>query len=425
VKDIKELVAALKLTGAALGKDPSKVTMKELEANGVSERQTRKFGSLPAIKKKFFPESDKSLADVKETNLHNSYISKLENAVGSKELFERQILSLLEKNIKTIKCAPLKSSSFKKYSTKDSVDREVVVSLNDTHYGAIVKSEEVNGSNVFNWEVACRRTAFLAQQVVEYKAHRRSEVKRLHVILNGDMLQGVIHDLTARTAELLVNQQVGAMLINFIAYVSSAFPEIVVHAISGNHDDSPHRREGHRVTSHKYDSNVTPVYAALSAAFRGNANIKFNFPKGLHLDVNLLGGRMLVTHGDTLFSKQLGNPSTNLNVKGLSDAINRFNTGEITKGKALIKLVLFGHVHNYVNFTTFDGVNVYVAPSLSGIDSYAHSLGINTNQIGQVIFESTKKHIMADARLVDLSEADNDKSLDAIIPVYKNQLVVK
>lgn len=421
-KPVEEIKKAIQTIAKRNGVRPQEVTKLDLVDEGVAEWELRKVGGLKALMKACFPESDKNLKEISRLKEINSYIGSLEALVGKKQSVEELVQEVMLKNIKPIKVP--KAYKFKK---KGKLEREVVVSINDVHFGAIVNPEEVGGSNRYDWEVACRRMAYLAKQVGDYKIEKRGETKRLHVVINGDILQGVIHDLTARTAELLALQQVGALhiLIYFISYVSQFYEEVVVHGISGNHEDSPHRREGGRVTSHKYDSALTPVLAGLSASFRNEKRIKFVFPKGLHCDVQLPGGRMLATHGDTMFSKQLGNPSTNLNVKGLSDIINRFNTGELNKGRDLVKLVLMGHVHNHVNFTTFDGIKVYIAPSLSGIDSYAHSLAINSNQTGQVIFESTKNYILGDPRLVDVLAADNDKTLDKIIPVYKNELVVK
>src|SRR5258708_40174716 len=88
-----------------------------------------------------------------------------------------------------------------------------------------------------------------------------------------------------------------------------------------------------------------------------------------------------------------------------------------------VKLVLFGHVHNFAHFITSDGVEVYIAPSLSGTDGHSFgSYNANTNTIGQVLFESTPKFILGDSRLVRLKEADNDSTLDELIPIYHNSL---
>jgi hypothetical protein len=313
---------------------------------------------------------------------------------------------------------------FKVKVKKGGLHREVVVMLNDTHYGLIVPKKEVGDVNEYDWKQACRRSAYLAQQVVDYKIEKRQEVEVLHIVINGDILNGVIHDLTARTSELLAHQQNGAIhiLTHFIAYCKQNYKKVVVHGTSGNHDDSIHRREGGRVISHKHDSNLAPVYFALSAIFKNEKDIVFNIPDGMYAEINLPAGRCLATHGDTMFSKQLGNPGKSLSTESLSVAINKYNTGEISIGKEPFKLYLYGHVHTHASFTTYDGTKVFIAPSLSGLDIYAKSLAINNNQTGQVIFESTPKHILGDVRLVQVTEADNQKELDNIIPTYKNSL---
>lgn len=417
---LEQLLEKLHVISRALKKPISELSMRDCTQNGVSERQLRNFGGLPKIKKAHFPNQNKDLAEVLSLSQQASYITKLEKQLAERKLTEELILSSLEKFVTPVELP--KVGAYK--PKKGGLEREVVVSLNDCHYGLIVDPQEVNDSNKFGWQEACRRTALLAQQVADYKIEKRDQVKRLHVILNGDIVQGKIHDLTALTSDLLVMQQIGAahILTHFIGHVAQHYPEVVVHGISGNHDDNLHRREGGRVTSHKYDSVLNPVFYAVSLAFRNNKNVRFNLPKGLHLDIDLPGGRLVATHGDTLFSKQLGNPGTNLNIKGLSDVLNRWNQAELSKGKPQAKAFLFGHVHNFVHFKTFDGVQVYIAPSLSGIDGYAHSLAISHNNTGQVIFESTKNHIIGDPRLVEMTCADNNKELDKIIPTFNRLL---
>jgi hypothetical protein len=418
----QDIVDTIMSISAVLEIEPTKVTLKDLAEAGISERQVRNNGGLDLIRKSSFPNSEKNLKEVVRLKADRNYVSKLEKQVGLAQLSEEKMVEVLKKVIVPIKSLP----KFKKASKKKvKVKRELVAMLNDFHFGLIVDSDEVNGTNKFNWEIAGRRTALFAQQVADYKIEKRHETKKLHVVINGDGIQGLLHDVQSKNQELLGIQQNGAMhiLTYFIGYVSQFFEEVEVYCNHGNHEDAIHRREGGRITSHKSkDSFMTPVYYGLSLAFRNIKHVKFTISKSLHVDINLPAGRAAATHGDTLFSKQLGNPGSSLNVKGLSDALNRWNSGEIEKGNKKVKLWLFGHVHSHSEFTTFDGVRVMIAPSLSGVDSYAHSLAINHNQIGQMIFESTEKHMYGDSRLVNLLDADNDKSLDKIIPLYKGEL---
>lgn len=416
-KDIAEAILHLSQN---LAKPIEKITLKDLQEYGIAERQVRNNGGLAKIKSAYFPNEEKHLTEIKKLNDQNIYIKNLENSLSKKQLTEQLITETLNKLIAPVKIPKAIEIS----KSKKSKYREVVVSINDTHYGLIVDPKEVGGTNKYGWQEACRRTAMLAQQVAEYKIEKRGEVKKLHIVINGDIVQGKIHDMTALTSDLMVMQQIGAIhiLTHFIGYVSQFYPEVVVHGISGNHDDSLHRREGGRVTSHKYDSVINPVYYALSVAFRKEKAISFNFPKGLHIDLNLPGGRAVFTHGDTLFSKQMGNPGSNINVKGLSDVINRWNQAEISKGNKAANLFIFGHTHTYCNFRTFDGVQVLILPCLSGIDPYAHSLALNHNTADQGIFESTPGYNMGDLRVVNLLDADENKEFDKIIPIFTRDL---
>jgi hypothetical protein len=416
-----KVIAAILACAKDLNITPAQVKLSNLMAKdyGITEWDIRKLGGIDLVKKSNFPFEEFELGEINKSKKERTYIAKLERAVGEKIAYEE----MLSDHFAKLEFPKLSKPKLKPHPTVEN--RHVIVSLNDVHFGAIIDSEEIGGVNNYGWVEASRRTAFLADQVVQYKIQHRDEVECLHVIFNGDMLQGIIHDLTARNSDLLALQQNGAIhiLANFLNYVKQFYPKMEVYATTGNHENMLHRREGgHRVSTHIYDSHVTPVYYALSLMFHNDPTVNFNLSKGLYVDCMLPAGRLLITHGDILFSKQLGNPGTAINVKNLGEAISKFNAGEISRGKPRVKMILFGHTHVQANFTTFDGVQVYIAPSMSGIDNFAASLALNHNNVGQVIWESTQNYIFSDARLVDLLKADNDKSLDKIVPVYNRGL---
>ena len=419
---LEKVIEGIRLTAEKMGIHPSEVTKAHFQkhVDNVSSWDIREVGGIAAVKKSHFPIVTKDLVTIREQKETAKYISDLEKKIGDKEHFEREIL----KNINNI----VTPKTVKAYTTpktkKKKMHREIVMMLNDVHYGLRVDSVEVGGVNSFDWKEAGRRTALFTKQAIDYKADKRDEVECLHVILNGDIVQGIIHDLTARTAHLLVHQINGAVhiLSHMITHLASNYKKVVVHGVSGNHDDAVHRREGGRVLSHKYDSYTNMVYYSLSAMFRDQSNVDFNFPKSLYGTIDLPSGRICYTHGDTMFSSALGNPSKRLNTSSLGDLLSRFNMGESEKGNPKIKLFMFGHVHSHAELTTFDGTRVMVAPSLSGVDAFASSLAINHNQIGQIMFESTKDYLIGDKRLVELTNADDDSKLDKIIPVFKNEL---
>lgn len=406
---------------------PQEVNKKHITAleNGPSNWELRKAlagSSIGAVQTRFFPITEKQLVEVAETTEYNNKVKSLENKLANREYFETKLLEAIDKHIKPL--PKIQQKKFKPTSTKQ--ERQLVVMLNDTHYGLLVHPDEVNGVNAFGWEQACRRSAMMLKETLNFKAHNRDQVTKVNLVLNGDLIQGIIHGLMYQQMEKAVFQFNGAVhiLTHIINMLAQEFKEVEVHGMCGNHEDQPHKREGgKRVNSEKYDSYSNMIFFALSSAFRNNSHVHFNVTKGLFLTMNLPGGRAGICHGDTLFSRALGNVGANINVKNLSEEIRKFNEGEVSRGKTPIKLFLFGHVHNFANFITNGGVEVYVAPSLSGTDGHSHgSYNANSNLIGQVIFESTPKFIMGDSRLIRLQDADNDVSLDDLIPVYKNSL---
>jgi hypothetical protein len=420
----KIIAELIKRTAKELGKNPHEINKSQLlkADTNLTDWTLRGLGGLQAIKERFFPVTTKDLVEISETKDVNLYIKQLEAKVATKESFQQKLLLSVQSSLKPLpKIVPKK---FKPSSIEQ--ERQIVLMLNDTHFGLIVHSDEVNEVNSFGWTQACRRTAMMLKETLNYKVHNRNQVSKVHLILNGDLIQGVIHGLQMDQMEKSIYQVNGAVhiLTHLIAGLAQEFKEVEVHGICGNHEDALHKRDhGKRVASEKYDSYANIIFYALSAGFRLSDQVKFNFTKGLHLSIDLPAGRALVAHGDTLFSRALGNPGTVLNVKALSGAIREWNAGELAKGRPPAKLLLFGHVHSYASFITPDGVMVYIAPSLSGTDGYSHgSFNANTNITGQVVFESTPKFIMGDSRLVRLNDADNDSNLDSLIPVYKNSL---
>lgn len=420
-KYVKEVVSGLKKAAKLLEKHEQDVTKKELADVGVTDWTMKHSGGITSIKNAYFPLEEKDLAGIYETKNNKAYISKLESIVGKKEFQEQTLAKEITKVLKTL--PKIKAQTLR--STKKAVlKRELIAMLNDTHIGLIVDPEHIGNTNGIDFKECGRRFAFFMKEVVNYKPHARHETKKLHIILNGDILAGIIHGLETKTIHLLTHQIAGAIHIigHAIAHAAKDFQEIEVHGIAGNHDRVIHKDNGKRPVAEVFDSYANIIYFALSAMFKDNKQISFNFPKTPYGFINLPAGRAMYAHGDHVFSKAIGNPGRAINVKALSESIKDFNAGEVAKGNQPVKLLLLGHVHVFCHFITNDGVEVYIAPSLSGTDDFSHSLTINTSFIGQAILESTNNFILGDSRLVRLKDADKDASLDNIIPEYKKQL---
>ncbi len=383
------------------------------------ETTIRRKGGWSKIKNTYFPEQEKDLKTIHNLKKTGSYVSKLENVVGEKLNIEALVKDVIAKlDVKVNKKKPVK----RKKSYGEKVD--LVAILNDLHIGQKIDPEEIGGLNKFDLQEAARRVAMFVKEVASYKDYKRDQVDTLHLGLNGDLAAGIIHGVTTHSQHLMVHQMNALLhiLSNALEYLRQDFDKIKVYGIAGNHDRMIHKEHGKRAINEVYDSYANIAFYALSAIFKNNKDVTFDFPKTPYAFMELPAGRAMMAHGDHVFSKALGNVGKSINVAGLTNAIRDFNNGEIAKGNKPIKLLILAHVHCFAHFITVDGVEVYVAPSLSGIDMFAHSLTINNNMCAQVVFESTPKFILGDSRLVRLQDADSDSSLDAIIPVYNKEL---
>lgn len=416
----QELINDIAKVSEATGIPVEKLSISNYTNNGgqFGESTFRRKGGWAKIKSTFLPDTEKDLGNIHALKQQASYVAKLENKVGAKLNIEEMVKEVISKL--DVKITP--SKKLKAVKSKDQV--HVVAMLNDVHYGLIVDAEENGGLNSYDFKEAGRRTALFVKEIAEYKVHKRGQVEKLHLIINGDLLEGVLRGGQGNEQHLLTHQINGALhiLTHAIEYLSKEFNEIELHCIAGNHDRMVHKNMGQRPTAEIWDSYANIVYYALSAVFKPNKSVTFNIPKTPYGFVNLPGGRLMYLHGDGIWNRQIGSVGKTINVANMNTAIREFNSGEVAKGNEPVKMVLVGHTHSYAHWVSPDGTEICVAPSLCGPNGYAHMLNINNNLIAQIVFESTSKYIFGDSRLVRVNDADKDASLDSVIPQFTKEL---
>lgn len=419
---VEEMASDIALVAAKNGLDPqelSELNYYKLDGKFRSKRTWQRKGGFAKIKATLLPDHDKDLKTIVKLGQAGSYIGKLEKTVGQKLNIEEMVQEVI-KGLK-VKIQPQK----RQVSNKELKDKvQMVAMLNDVHYGMVVDGDENGGLNSYNWKEAGRRTALFIKEICNYKPHKRKQVEKLHLVLNGDIIEGILRGGQGNEQHLLTHQMNGSIhiLTHAIEYLRKDFNKIDIHCLAGNHDRMVHKNGGQRPTSEIYDSYANIIYYSLSTIFKADKNVNFFIPKTPYGFIDLPAGRLMYLHGDGLWNKQIGNPGKSVNIGTISSAIREFNAGEISKGNKPVSMVLIGHTHGHANFQTSDGVEVCIAPSLCGVNGFAHMLNINHNLIAQVVFESTKDFIFGDSRLIRLNKADNDKSLDSVIPLYNKQL---
>lgn len=289
--------------------------------------------------------------------------------------------------------------------------REIVALISDTHFGMTIDPDEVVGQQ-YNWQIAARRMARYVHQVSMYK-HMHRKGTPLRLILNGDIIEGKIHN-DDNGVDMLATQIDGARQIFTAAidYLRHFFDDIIVECVTGNHSRWPFKGPG-RATAQKYDSAATTVYRGLEAIFRDAPDVQFNIPKTPYNTFKLCGvHRAFVTHGDTVF--HVGAPGKSVNVEKITRQIFTIDTSKLFNEP--VAVTMLGHYHFPLWCKIENGSDLIINGCASGVNAYAQSLGIFAGRPMQLVFESTDEYAVGDCRMVDLAPADQEAILDEIIP---------
>jgi hypothetical protein len=419
---VEYIASEIRRVAASKGVDPYFLTKADILANSnVSEWKLRSVGGLSGVRKAKIPQSGltQDLAGKREVAINKAYVSKLERELGDREYFVDALGKKVESALAKF---PIKISNLKKPKHKPSkkkVQREIVAMISDTHFGLKVDQEEVP-FNKLDWQIASRRMGLFAEQIADYKSHHRGSTPRLRLCLGGDLGQGVIHMDDSGT-DLITFQFIGItqILTQMIDYLRNHFNEILVECTPCNHLRQTYRTPK-RALKQKYDSYATMIHFALQAAFRSAPDVTFNVPKTPWTEWDMLGHRVFMTHGDTVF--ETGNPSSSINIGRLTEQINNLNAN--VDGKKF-SVVMVGHMHTPLKILLKNGVWLIMNGTGSGIDAFAQSIGFFNNYPTQIIYESTPEWPVGDFRVIGLSNADSEAKYEKIVKPYDYSLILE
>jgi hypothetical protein len=227
---------------------------------------------------------------------------------------------------------------YKPLTSKKPINRALVLTLSDLHYGADISQQET-GFQDYGVVQEARRTAEVIRQTINYKPHYRANTA-LYVNLLGDLIQHKLHDPQAAAPMAEQITRAIHVLSQALAQLGENFPQVIVECATGNHgrDLSRHQQ---RATSGKWDSIETVIYYALMKILAPYKNIKFNIPKTPFNVYDVLGHKIFTTHGDTTLKP--GNPGKSLNISSMENQINKINSS--LKDLEEIKVAIVGHTH--------------------------------------------------------------------------------
>ena len=236
---------------------------------------------------------------------------------------------------------PLPSSS--------DFDREGLLILSDLHYGVFNQ----NYWNNFDNNEFLRRLNRLITKTIEHSISNK--VNTIHVFLAGDLINGLIHQVTRiNNTEDAVSQtmRVSEYLSEAINRLANEIDNVKVYNVRGNHD---------RVTPNKKDeiakesfNDLVPWW--LKERLRGTFNVEFMENK---YDDEIIVADIA---GYTVFG-----------VHGHKDKVNSVAQNLAMMIKKFPDYVVMGHTHHHEENETHE-VEIIVNSSFSGVDDYAKDI---------------------------------------------------
>lgn len=346
---------------------PSNVNLAMLKAQdeNVTEWSLRQFGGMSGIKK-YFPITDKDLAEIKKQKDIQSYINKMEKQLGDQINFEEQVLKTIRIAIERLDPPIYQIPKFRPSLNKKNMTMELM--LSDIHFG---KKSESFDLSVLKTRLSKLKDVFLTE--MQYKKDQGYNVERIILSLLGD----IIESYTMHGSESSLSCEFGNPRQIYTA-IKVIFDEIMlpiartgikidVPAVCGNHD----RTEVHRTYNNPGENYMTwIIYNCLKdyCELAGLTNVKFDIPIGGFTTSEIYGHVILFEHLDNLKSTAKGS---------LDDLI----TDRSKQLGIQIKMLRGGHWHEYV---CYERGRAIINESVCGQDSYAKVKGY-ASTAGQTI----------------------------------------
>lgn len=346
---------------------PSNVNLAMLKAQdeNVTEWSLRAFGGMTGIKK-YFPITDKDLAEINKQKDVQAYISKLEKQLGNQINFEDQILKTIR--IAVERLDPPKQQIPKFHPKLQKKNMTIEMMLSDIHFGK--KSESFDLSVLKN-RLAKLTEVFLTE--LKFKQDQGYNVERILLPLLGDIMESyTMHGSeSSLSCEFGNPRQIYTAIkvlfdVVFLPIARTGI-RIDVPAVAGNHD----RTEVHRTFNNPGENYMTwIIYNCLKdyCAIAGLSNVKFDIPIGGYTTTEIYGHTILFEHLDNLKSTT-------------KNALDELITDRSKQLGVQIKMVRGGHWHEYV---CYERGRAIINESACGQDSFAKVKGY-ASTAGQTI----------------------------------------
>lgn len=240
--------------------------------------------------------------------------------------------------------------------------------LSDTHYGEVVRPEEMGNYNKFDLAIAEQRTERFFRRLIRVARDYFAGVKYDGIVLalGGDLVSGDIHEELVQTNEISTNETVlwaVPRLAAGIEMLSKEFGQVHVASVPGNHgrDGKIPRYKGR--SAHNADTLIAHLVAR---QFQGSANVTFDVPRSIDATFKIYDFTFALEHGEELQKKFAGNAEIGA-LGPLMRGTNRTKVQRAAEGTK-IDYCIWAHFHQLLDLP---GRGFIANGSLKGYDEYA------------------------------------------------------
>lgn len=263
---------------------------------------------------------------------------------------------------------------YTKESSKE-LNKEAVLLLSDLHIGV----ECENYYNKYNKDIARERLNTLLKETIEYC--RLNQVKTLHILNLGDMIQGLIHSNARIEQQMDVAEQImiaGEYLSSFLNEIQRAAPVITYRSVFDNHS---------RAVADKNEHIEKEQFSRIIDWFIKERLAK---TKIIFYENEIDGGI-----GDFY----LANGKRTMFAHGHQDGRNNSVQNFIGLTKQWVDYIFLGHYHNPAS-KDFQGCKVFINGSIVGTESYSFGRRLFTKPSQKLLIFSDKTDTIQD---IDIS----------------------
>ena len=229
----------------------------------------------------------------------------------------------------------------KVFKKSSSSEEELVLCLGDIHAGEVVKAEELNDLNEYNFNILTHRLKALAGSVIDIAKNKLSgyTFRKLHILGMGDWVSGTIHEELVESADGNIiewTMNLAYIVAQMIRELAVEFEEIEFVGIVGNHGRL-HRKPRFKARYVNWDY---VCYQMMSALLTKQTNVKCTIPKSFWHLHEINNHQFLIIHGDNI------NSSLGIPWYGIQRMVANLKELLASKDQKFDYMVL-GHFHNY------------------------------------------------------------------------------